>query len=192
MTRVNLHSKIEGSRANGPGNRYVVWFRGCSLGCPGCFNPSTHSPIGGDSVDTSAIARAVLDGDYDGLTISGGEPFEQPQALLALVKEVFPQKGIIVFSGYSESEIIEQELGSEILRFVDVLIDGRYERAEKIATELRGSSNQEIRLYTDRYVREDITATPELEIRIGSDGLVTVSGVQPIPLGRIRQTQEKP
>ncbi|MBZ0237815.1 MAG: radical SAM protein, partial [Deltaproteobacteria bacterium] len=70
-----VHAREPRSRANGPGTRFVIWMQGCSLGCPGCFNPTTHAPAGGELVDTAALlAEVAATRGLDGLTLSGGEP----------------------------------------------------------------------------------------------------------------------
>ena len=75
-----LHGFVPISRANGPGRRAVLWFQGCTLACPGCWNPQTHR-FEGQSTDGSEIVERVLTlrrrGEIDGVTFSGGEPIQQ-------------------------------------------------------------------------------------------------------------------
>ena len=197
-----LHGRERRSRANGPGVRYAIWFQGCSLGCPGGFNPETHDGEAPErqtadelvsEIVASAGASDRSQGDADerpgpraieGITVSGGEPFEQPEGLLALVRGIRAESelSIIVFSGFTIEEIRQRPLGADILAHLDVLIDGRYQAPERLARHLRGSRNQEIHLLSDRYTLAEIEATPEAEIVIGPDGLVTISGVAPLRL----------
>ena len=113
---VNLHSIIKGSRVNGPGDRFVLWFQGCSHKCPGCYNKNIREPKRGIQFDVESLADNANNSRLDGVTISGGEPFDQPQALLSLLKLLndhiadYPF-GIIVFTGYKIKEI-----KNEILR----------------------------------------------------------------------------
>lgn len=58
--RARLHAIEPHSRANGPGLRTVVWFQGCTLRCPGCFNPETHDPGDGCEADTETVAEEIL------------------------------------------------------------------------------------------------------------------------------------
>lgn len=176
--RLRVHAIEPRSRANGPGTRTVVWVQGCTLGCTGCFNPTTWPAAGGQEMEVESIARQVLAAAADGVTVSGGEPFEQPEALLALVTAL-AGTSIIVFSGFTRGEIERQPLGPAILARIDVLVDGRYVEKRRIARGLRGSSNQVVHLLTSRHRMADVESTPVGEVVIGPDGEVRVSGVDP-------------
>ncbi len=89
-----------------------------------------------------------------------------------------------MFSGYTIEEIRVLAGGEEVLASIDVLVDGRYVAGERLATGLRGSANQRIRLLTDRYTREDVERTPIAEVRIGREGEVVLTGVNPLKLKR--------
>jgi anaerobic ribonucleoside-triphosphate reductase activating protein len=187
---VRIHARIhaieERSRANGPGARFVVWLQGCTLGCAGCFNPGTHDPMAGREVEIAEIAaRMAAAKGVDGLSLSGGEPFQQPAAAAALLAAA---RGLgwstLAFSGYTLAEIGELPHGAEILAGLDVLIDGRYVSTERLATGLRGSANQGIRLLTSRYTQADVEDTPVAEIRIDSRGNAVLTGVDPVKLRR--------
>ncbi len=162
----------------------MLWFQGCSLGCAGCFNPETHPGSGGESTTVDMIADEILakKDKLEGLTLSGGEPFQQPQALAALLTRIRAESelSILIFSGYTLAEIQEIGGGPEILGKIDVLIDGRYESTERKAVDLQGSANQRIHLLTDRYTEEQIQDTPEAEIHIDKEGNIRISGVAPI------------
>jgi anaerobic ribonucleoside-triphosphate reductase activating protein len=192
MVFVDVHAIEPRSRANGPGTRFVIWFQGCSLGCPGCFNPGTHAPGGRSRVGVDALVADILaQGDaIEGITLSGGEPFEQPEAALALVSAVHGRSGlsILIFSGYTIEEIRAMPSGGAILAHLDVLVDGRYQAGQRLGRGLRGSANQRIHLFGDRYRAEDIEATPEAEIRIDAQGRVVLTGVDPLRLGRARKS----
>ncbi len=111
------------SRANGPGLRAVVWFQGCTLGCPGCFNPATDDPQGGCDSDTETLAAEIstLATRLEGISISCGEPFQQPEAPLDLLRRLADwHLSRLVFSGYSLPEIDRLPLGPSILRHIDV------------------------------------------------------------------------
>jgi anaerobic ribonucleoside-triphosphate reductase activating protein len=182
-----IHAVEPRSRANGPGARFVVWFQGCTLGCPGCFNPTTHDAGAGRSVAVDELARELAAAAHnhriEGLTLSGGEPLQQPEAACALL-DAARTLGLstLAFSGYTVDEIRELPGGAPVLTSLDVLIDGRYVSSERVGAGLRGSANQRIQLLTDRYARADVEATPVAEIRIGPTGDVILTGVDPLKL----------
>ena len=183
MTIARIHATEARSRANGPGARFVVWFQGCSLGCAGCFNPATHPTAGGREVDVDElIAQAVASG-VEGVSLSGGEPMQQPEAALALVTGA-RARGLstLMFSGYAIDELRAMPLGPAVLAALDVLVDGRYVAGDRLAEGLRGSANQQIHLLTDRYTRAAVEATPVAEIRIDPTGAAILTGVNPIKL----------
>lgn len=184
-----VHATERRSRANGPGLRYVVWFQGCDLGCPGCYNPETHTGTGGRPIPVDELAgdieAAAAEYHLDGVSFSGGEPMQQPEALLALVRELqrrSPRLSRLVFSGYRRQEIERMPLGPELLAGIDVLIDGRFVSRRRLGHQLRGSENQTIHLLSSRHRREDVEATPATEVRIGPSGEVILTGVDPLSL----------
>lgn len=185
MTAVRLHGIDPRSRANGPGVRFVVWLQGCTLGCPGCFNPGTHAPDGGTATTVEAIAAQLAASGAEGLSLSGGEPLQQPEAARALL-DAARALGLstLAFSGYTQDEIRALPGGPAILERLDVLVDGRYVAGERLGRGLRGSANQRIHLLTERFTLADVEATPVAEVVIGADGLVQLTGVDPLKLKR--------
>jgi anaerobic ribonucleoside-triphosphate reductase activating protein len=187
--QARVHAFEARSRANGPGSRFVVWFQGCTLGCPGCFNPATHA-AGGATTELDeligALTRVHGAGHIEGLSLSGGEPLQQPAAARALLDAA---RGLglstLAFSGYTIDEIRALPGGPEVLDRLDVLIDGRYVAADRLASGLRGSANQRIQLLTARYSRADVETTPVAEIRIGPTGEVILTGVNPLKLKQL-------
>jgi anaerobic ribonucleoside-triphosphate reductase activating protein len=184
--KLRIHAVEPRSRANGPGARFVVWMQGCTLGCPGCFNPTTHDASGGTEIELAALeAQLAATGGIEGLSLSGGEPLQQAEAAAALLAAA-RKLGLstLAFSGYTIDEIRALPHGEDVLARLDVLIDGRYVSTERLATGLRGSVNQRIQLLTDRYRVADVEATPVAEIRIGKTGDVVLTGVDPLKLRR--------
>lgn len=192
--RARIHAIEPRSRANGPGARFVVWFQGCTLGCPGCFNPTTHDAAAGterELDDVLAEMRAAHErgaggaGAIEGLSLSGGEPLQQPLAARVLLDGARALGwSTLAFSGYTEAEIRALPDGADVLDRLDVLIDGRYVSTERLAAGLRGSANQNIRLLTSRYSASDVAATPVAEIRIDKTGEIILTGVNPLKLKR--------
>ncbi|HTL37908.1 MAG TPA: 4Fe-4S single cluster domain-containing protein [Kofleriaceae bacterium] len=186
--RVRIHATEARSRANGPGSRFVIWMQGCTLGCAGCFNPTTHDPQAGREVSIDELAAEMArarDAGSEGLSLSGGEPLQQAEAAAAVL-DAARALGLstLAFSGYTIDEIRALPHGPDVLARLDVLIDGRYVAAERFATGLRGSANQRIQLLTGRYAMSDIEATPVAEIRISATGEAILTGVNPLKLKR--------
>ena len=182
MTLVRVHAIERGSRANGPGARFVVWVQGCTLGCAGCFNPATH-PAAGPATPVAEVVRQLdlARGAVEGLTLSGGEPMQQaPAALELLLAARRLGLSTLMFSGYARAELEAQALGPAVLAHLDVLVDGRYRADLRAGEGLRGSSNQRIHVLTPRYRAEDVEATPVAEVRIAADGSVVLTGVDPL------------
>lgn len=145
--------------ANGTGVRVSLFVSGCRNHCKGCFQKETWDFSYGEEFtkETEDKILEMLAPTYiNGLTILGGEPFEEEnqRALLPFVKRVraaYPEKDIWVFSGYTLEEMLTEgmrpgcEVTSELLSLIDILVDGRFEEEKKnISLKFRGSENQRI------------------------------------------------
>ena len=134
------------SRVNGPGKRFVLWTQGCFKKCKNCFNPETWSYSKNKILSPYQIFELIKNfEDIDGVTISGGDPFEQEDDLLALLFLLSGENyksGVIVFSGYTKEQIEAHPIRKKCLEYMDVLIDGLYVDELKTLNDLRGSSNQ--------------------------------------------------
>ena len=168
---------LERSRANGPGERFVVWLKGCALACPGCFNPHLWDPEGGEEVSAvSLAARIHAVAGLRGVTLSGGEPLEQPEAVLELLSLLNPRLDTVIFTGFSLAEIQADPRKAPVLTRVDLLVAGRYLRErDSDHNPWAGSSNKEVHALTGRI---GACETPEarVELFIGPDGVVTTTG----------------
>ncbi|HHW71206.1 MAG TPA: anaerobic ribonucleoside-triphosphate reductase activating protein [Clostridiales bacterium] len=137
------------SIVDGPGIRFVVFAQGCKHRCRGCHNPQTHSFDGGTLVDIDEIMSMICKNPLlDGLTFSGGEPFEQAKTFAELAKMAKSNNlNIITYTGYRYEEIMEglpSKIGWEdLLRQTDILIDGKFDIKQKsMLLKFRGSKNQ--------------------------------------------------
>lgn len=181
--RLRVHRLLERARANGPGLRAALWVQGCSLGCPGCFNPETHSLHAGESVTVNELARRVTTiRGIEGVSILGGEPLQQRRAVLSLVRTLRAESdlSVILFTGFTLPEVERMPEGREILGLIDVLIAGRYDETKRLARGLRGSANKTVTFLTSRYTERDFEAVPACEVTIGPGGEVTVNGMDPL------------
>lgn len=145
--QVRLAGANPESVTDGEGVRAVVYFQGCQHDCSGCHNPDTHPLQGGYLADTEVLLQQLMANPLvAGLTISGGEPFLQPEAALALASGAKALgKTVWLYTGFCLEELISQPVSREVLRVVDVLIDGRFVLTERDLTlAFRGSRNQRI------------------------------------------------
>lgn len=182
--RIRIHKIITGSCANGPGIRNVVWFQGCTLSCPGCFNPQTHDPKGGRAITTESLCNQLLSPDFpcDGITISGGEPFQQAEALKELLMEIKTRSGlpVLIFSGYAYDYLKNTPEYSGCLPFTDVLICGPYDRNTPPDYErFCSSDNQELIFLSDCYTKKDFQNLPLSEYFLDNQGNIIISGINP-------------
>ena len=136
---------IEESIVDGPGLRFVLFLQGCRTHCKGCQNPQTWDFDGGTPV-SAFLARIQCDPLVHGITFSGGEPFEQAQALLPLAAEL-KRRGyhLMAFSGYTFEQLLPKPGCRELLSLLDLLVDGPFIEEEKsLELRFRGSRNQRI------------------------------------------------
>ena len=136
---IRIAGTVNDSIVDGPGIRFSIFTQGCSHHCPGCQNPPTWNP-------DATIARNPL---LKGVTLTGGEPFEQAEPLIALCRACH-ERGLDVwaYSGYTFEELVAGKAGTaarELLELCDVLVDGLFvEELKSLSLKWRGSSNQRV------------------------------------------------
>ncbi len=185
--RLRVAGTLAESTVNGPGRRSVVHLQGCTLGCPACFNPETHAPNGGRDEDHITLATWLAAQAVDGVTISGGEPFQQARGLALLVMELrrLEVASIMVFTGYDLTELAVIDGAELALAHIDVLVAGRYRASEPTTGRLVASENQRVHFLTDRHGPEHIDdGQGGVEITILPDGRVVMTGFPPPALRR--------
>lgn len=135
------------SIVDGPGFRLAVFTQGCPHGCPGCHNPETHDFAGGQEIDTDRIVDKMKEDPLlDGLTLSGGEPFCQPEPCRELARQAHALGlNVWAYSGYTFEQLLQKPEVRPLLEEVDVLIDGPFILAERtLELRFRGSKNQRL------------------------------------------------
>ncbi|MDO5649958.1 MAG: anaerobic ribonucleoside-triphosphate reductase activating protein [Gallicola sp.] len=136
--------------ANGPGIRSSIFVTGCTQNCKNCFNKKYQDFNFGEewSEDQTHQVLKYLEKDVNnGLTILGGEPFENTTGLLPIVAEIRAKtdKTIWIYSGYTFECLIQDEDNKKLLSFCDVLVDGPFiEEMKDLTLQFKGSSNQRI------------------------------------------------
>ncbi len=132
----------------GSGRRLAIWVQGCSLGCPGCINPELWDATRGRKVEVFGLAQMIQEiaHNFDGITITGGEPFDQYEALMVFTSFIKQETRLdtLVFSGYTLAELQSKFPDNLFTRAINYLIDGRYQRDLHADDQLRGSSNQQL------------------------------------------------
>ena len=148
--KLRLYMKAPCSEVLGPHKRFIVWVQGCNKRCKGCIAKDAWALDGGELVGVDNLVQQILQQDaIEGITISGGEPFLQQEALCELIARVRERKdiGVIIYTGMRYSEIETTALAHS----ADIIIDGEYVEELNDNKSLRGSSNQNVLCLTDRY-----------------------------------------
>jgi anaerobic ribonucleoside-triphosphate reductase activating protein len=143
---------VKESIVDGPGFRMTVFAQGCERACPGCHNPETHAFDGGYEVPCAEIiGEAKKNPLLRGLTFSGGEPFLQAPAFVALARMARAAGlDVVTYTGYTIEQILERREGAAdgfraLLRETDILVDGPYIAAQRtLGAGFRGSRNQRV------------------------------------------------
>lgn len=176
---LNVNRFIPITEAEGPGLRSCVWLQGCHLRCKGCFAKELwefeeHLLCTPDDLMSKVPSKA------EGITILGGEPFEQEEGL-SLLLEFAWNKGLstIVFTGYTLEDIQTKANKTihSILSHIDVLIDGPYiESLKSFDVPLIGSKNQRFHFLTNRYSMNDFSNN-KYEVLISKNGVIGINGM---------------
>jgi anaerobic ribonucleoside-triphosphate reductase activating protein len=198
-----IHAIVPVSRANGPGERFVLWVQGCRRGCRGCFNPAAHARepavtqkwkkppraappqksvneiIFPAWMSAGEIISYIPRGRVSGITVSGGEPFEQPEELGRLLAAArLMGLHTLVYSGYTYEEL--RRAGKTLLRKIDILIDGPYMREVPQTEAWAGSGNQRVlSLRNGEIIVRDSSLQERAalaEIHIDKKGCLTATG----------------
>jgi anaerobic ribonucleoside-triphosphate reductase activating protein len=186
----------------GPGRRIGIWLQGCTIGCAGCISRDTWSSEGGVQTSVEAvlewIEQAVPSG-FDGVTISGGEPFQQPEALAALLDGLHELRGgaegfdLLAYSGYAWRLLSRRYRA--VLSRLDAVIPGPFIASESGQALWRGSRNQQIvalsPLGRSRYGEAALSAQaagpPAVQIAVEADEVFYVGIPRPGDMDRIAQ-----
>ena len=156
--KIRIYHILKNTKTEGPGTRYCIWFQGCRRHCKGCWAVETWDLKGGKEYNVIDILNDIFSTpDIEGVTFLGGEPFEQPEALMFLASNI-KQKGlsVVCFTGYKIEYL--QKKYKNILSEIDLLIDGEFIEEEKdFSRPWVGSKNQKYYFLTDRYNESILT-----------------------------------
>lgn len=174
---LRIHALLDHSCANGPGRRAVIWVQGCSLHCDGCCNPDAQGPQGGTDMpvgDILAWVRAIP--HIEGVTLSGGEPLQQPEAAEALLRGIrqTTDLSVVLLTGYDWECVTSRPRLMAVARRADIVVAGPYRKRQHLRYALLGSTNQTIHLLTNRYTLANLEAVPHAEVVLdGQRAIVT-------------------
>lgn len=169
----------------GPGRRAVLWVQGCSLGCAECIVPESWRPGAGDESTVVALDSWVRGTLAEGLTLSGGEPFQQAAALASLLAAVGPLPlGVLCYTGHTHEALRSStDPGhAALLARVDLLVDGPYVAERHAPLRWRGSSNQRLVPLTPLGASwtEGADTPAGMEVTLDEGGAPELTGVPPV------------
>lgn len=185
---MRIANRVTRTRCEGPGERYALWFAGCSIRCPGCCNPELFDAQGGELTRVEGIVDAVAQvhaqKQLEGVSVLGGEPFDQGAALVELMSSLrqhLPTLGLIIFSGYSYASLSARPELSRLWSLVDTLIDGPFEATQREAAiggrRYIGSTNQGLVHFSARYRDPELWSGPaQAEVQVDKRGRLSVHG----------------
>lgn len=185
---LRLATVIADTDAEGPGRRFALWVQGCSIRCVGCCNPEMFDASGGELADSAELAaRALATPDLEGVSILGGEPFEQPLPLADFAARV--RRGglsVMVYTGHVLEDLRAREDAAPLLASTDLLADGPFEaRHPERARRWLGSTNQRLHFLSDRYAADDPRFVADNEVEIRFDGRALVVNGWPAGARRV-------
>jgi len=184
---LRVGARVPLTRAEGPGARYALWLQGCTIRCPGCCNPHLFEATGGDLLPVTSLLAdvAAVRDEVEGITMLGGEPFDQTEGLAPFARGV---RGlglsVMIFTGHTLDELRSRHdpVTEALLATTDLLVDGRYEASHLEGERLWvGSSNQRFHYLTERYAPAVERPGPHeplrtVEVRIGPEGRLSANG----------------
>lgn len=135
------------STVDGPGVRYAIFVQGCEHHCKGCHNPQTWALDGGQVRGLGTLFTEIVYSPLvTGVTFTGGEPFLQARELSLLAAVLHDRKyNLWAYTGFTWDTLIKDPVRMELLKWLDVVVDGPFIEAKKsLELDFRGSSNQRI------------------------------------------------
>lgn len=145
--KLSILDIIEDTTVDGPGFRTAIYCAGCLNACPGCHNPESWNIRNGKMMETDEVLAYVLADEFADVTFSGGDPMFQADGFAELARKIKANssKSIWCYTGYRYEDLLRSPQQAELLRWIDVLVDGGFVETLKDPDLLfRGSSNQRL------------------------------------------------
>ena len=180
-----LNRILKETKTEGFGNRFCIWMQGCSIHCSGCANQHMWPFNVGEKVQVECLVSDIVNTrSIEGITLLGGEPLDQKEAVAQLVEAVKRQGlSVILFTGYLYDDLKKSRdiCVQRILRNIDLMIDGPFiENKLDFSRPWMGAEKQKYIFLTDKYSEKDlvdIKAKSQYEVRIYPDGSVKINGM---------------
>jgi len=167
----------------GPGKRLGIWVQGCPLRCKGCINRTLWAQNKGQKMNVIDVFNWLQEkaSDYDGITVTGGEPFAQYEALITflhLIKKK-TQLNVHVFSGYYLHELQTMFEDGLFKSCIDFLTDGRYIESQHNDNNLKGSTNQSCYAFINNkhHVVKNDDSNNKWSVNVDSHGSIYMAGI---------------
>lgn len=147
MNKLSIIDVVYDTTVDGPGFRTAIYASGCSHRCPGCHNPESWDVAKGASYTVDGLLTVIQEDEFSNVTFSGGDPLFQVEGFTELARRIKAETGktIWCYTGFTFEQVIRSAKLSQILPFIDVLVDGRYvESLRDLDLPFRGSSNQRL------------------------------------------------
>jgi anaerobic ribonucleoside-triphosphate reductase activating protein len=147
MSELSILNIVHDTTVDGPGFRTAVYAAGCAHQCPGCHNPQSWNMKNGSFYSVDSLLNIICEDEFANVTFSGGDPLFQVEGFTELARLIKKEtdKNIWCYTGFTFEQIVKSARLSQILPFLDVLVDGRYISALRDENlQFRGGSNQRI------------------------------------------------
>lgn len=147
MNKLSILNVIHDTTVDGPGFRTAIYAAGCTHRCPGCHNPQSWNIENGTPHTIEQLLEIIKEDEFANVTFSEGDPLFQVEGFTKLAQriKVETNKNIWCYTGFLYEDILKSDRLSQILPFIDVLVDGKYiEALRSEELRFRGSSNQRI------------------------------------------------
>jgi len=175
--KLNIYKKVSCTRVLGKGRRFGLWLQGCDKKCFNCIAKDSWEKGIGEEIDVKKLAREVNSLDIDGITISGGEPLLQDEALSYFLNLIDENLNVILYTGFRFEEVKHLKT----IKKVDLLIDGEYIDELNNDSPLIGSINQRVFVLSEKGIElvEYMKSLEKREIEINISKDVFLIGIPP-------------
>lgn len=136
---------VEGTAVDGPGLRTSIYLAGCAHRCPGCHNPQTWDFNAGKDMTVDELINIISQSDFN-VTLTGGDPIYQAEALIPLAKKIRELGySIWLYTGFTFEQLQDMPIAMQLLEYIDTIVDGPFILEQRdTSLQFRGSSNQRI------------------------------------------------